>query len=543
MFRLVLAAFSGLMLYASFQPTGLWWAAPIGFALFFLAVTSERAIVMAWLQGAVLYLLLLPWVGEFVGWYAWVALAAVQSLYSLLFGLGLRYALRRPLNASRFQVFTSAIAIAAWFTATEWLRSSWPFGGFPWGRIAWGQVGGPLGWWVQLGGPALVSFITVFSGIALAWTTWFACAGRFYFFRRYTAPSSRLYLGVPAAIALVVAVGIGTAVSINSSIMAKDTDMEASDNAHINVAAIQGNVPRLGLDFAAQRRAVLDNHARLTHTLAEEVRAGKQPQPDLVIWPENASDVNPFTSTEAAEIIQSAVDDIRAPILLGTVSPEHNSMYAWGADGPGDVHNKRYLQPFGEYMPFRDLLRMITPLVDRAGNFQPGSDNGVVTMEPYSLESPSHYPVEVGVATCYEIAFDGATRRAINGGAQILTTPTNNATFGFTDMTYQQLAMSRMRAMEYDRSLVVAATSGVSAIINPDGSVVEHSTIFQPAILSANLSLRDSRTISAYVGPWVEWVLSAMGICFVIAGFAIKRCGVTSGKNEPTRHPNRQKAQ
>lgn len=531
-FRLLVAAFSGLMLYASFEPTGLWWSAPIGFALFFLAVTPERAILMSWIQGTVLYLLLLPWVGEFVGWYAWIALAAIQSLYSLLFGVGLKYILRRPLHNTRVTVFVSAFAMAAWFTATEWLRSSWPFGGFPWGRIAWGQVNGPLGWWVTLGGPALVSFITVLSGIALAWAAWSACVGRVPFFRRHEAPSSRTYVGVPAAVALVLTLGIGGAVSVNSSIMMEDVGTGTSGNSTVNVAAIQGNVPRLGLDFAAQRRAVLDNHARVTHKLAEQVRSGEQVQPDLVIWPENASDVNPFTSTDAAGIIQGAVDDIQAPVLLGTVSPEHNSMYAWGADGAGEVHNKRYLQPFGEYMPFRDLLRKITPLVDRAGDFQPGTDNGVVTMEPYSIDSPNHYPVKVGVATCYEISFDGATRSAIKGGAQILATPTNNATFGFTDMTYQQLAMSRMRAMEYDRSLIVAATSGVSAIVRPDGSVVEQSRIFEPAILSANLPLRDSQTVSARIGPWAEWIIAALGVCFVVGGFVLRRADVASAKKK-----------
>ena len=124
------AAFSGVMLFASFQPTGLWWAAPIGMTIFFLCVTAQKSIFLAWVQGLVLYALLLPWVGEFVGAAAWIALAIVQSLYSLLFGIGLK-----GLLANRLRV-TSALPvrfalIAAWFSATEFLRASWPFGGFP----------------------------------------------------------------------------------------------------------------------------------------------------------------------------------------------------------------------------------------------------------------------------------------------------------------------------------------------------------------------------------------------------------------------------
>ena len=227
--------------------------------------------------------------------------------------------------------------------------------------------------------------------------------------------------------------------------------------------------------------------------------------PDIVIWPENSSDVNPFTDPAARQQIERAQRSVDAPILVGTVSPEHNTMVVWDSDGPGESHVKRFLQPFGEYMPFRDFLRNFSEHVDRAGNFQPGDDNGVVHMNG----------VPVGVATCYEVSFDGAFRMAVQGGAQILTSPTNNATFGFTDMTYQQLAMSRMRAKEYDRAVVVAATSGVSAIVAPDGSVKQRTAIFTSDALEAELPLSDTMTLSARVGPWVEWILAILGLLSV----------------------------
>ena len=97
-----------------------------------------------------------------------------------------------------------------------------------------------------------------------------------------------------------------------------------------------------------------------------------------------------------------------------------------------------------------------------------------------------------------------------------MTSPTNNATFGFTDMTYQQLAMNRMRALEYDRPVVIAATSGVSAIVQPDGTVTKQSRIFTPDILQADIPLRDTMTLSARIGPVLEWVLSALGCAAVI---------------------------
>lgn len=527
MLRLFLAGFSGLMLFASFQPTGLWWAAPLGFAVFFSAVTPRNAILAAWVQGLVLYLLLLPWVGEFVGWYAWIALAVVQSLYSLAFGLGLRWLFRSPEHSSSVSsMVVAGVATSAWFVATEFVRSSWPFGGFPWGRIAWGQVGGPLAWWIRLGGPALVTFVTVLSGFALTWLFWSVVAGRVPFFRRQLAPLSRPTLLLPSAITLIVTVAVGVVLSQTAHI--NPWDDNDGKTPTVSVAAIQGNVPRLGLDFAEQRRAVLDNHARQTQKLADAVARGEQPQPDIVIWPENASDVNPYRSEDARQVIEDAVATIHAPILLGTVTPEHNEMVVWTDQGPMDIHDKRFLQPFGEYMPMRDLIRKITPLVDRAGNFQPGTGNGVVRMPVQDSQAGISFDLPVGVATCYEISFDGALRDAVRGGAQLLTTPTNNATFGFTDMTYQQLAMSRMRAMEYDRALVVAATSGVSAIVEPNGSVAKQTHIFEADTLTAELPLKENLTLSAKIGPWAEWVLAAAGLIAVIIAIFTGRAGLAS---------------
>lgn len=265
------------------------------------------------------------------------------------------------------------------------------------------------------------------------------------------------------------------------------------------VAVVQGNVPRLGLDFAAQRFAVLRNHVRQTGELAPG-------EADLVLWPENSADVSPFTNAEAADLVREAARRADAPILVGTVSRVHgearNTMAVVTPEGElGDRHDKRFLQPFGETMPFRDLLRHVTALVDEAGNFRPGTDDGVVRMAG----------VPVGVATCYEVAFDDAYRDAVAGGAQLLSTPTNNATFGFTDMTYQQLAMSRLRAIETDRAVAVSATSGVSALIAPDGSVLEQTGIFEPATLRAALPLATSRTPAVRWGFWVEVALVIMG--------------------------------
>lgn len=512
---LTAAAFvAGVGLFASYQPTGLWWAAPLGFAVYFLAIhhaltnagSSTKGVWgwslwLSWVQAMACYLFLLPWVGEEVGAIAWISLSLLESLFGLLFGAGLAllalWSRRRSRAASNPATLAGSlptaillIGVPAWFVATEWLRSNWPFGGFGWSRVAWGQLTGPMENWVAVAGPALVTFMVVLSGVAVALLVarrWITTAGT-----------------------LAVTLGGGLVLGAVPTSWGGTTSESASDDT-VSIAAVQGNVPRLGLGFNEQRRAVLQNHLDATHRLAEEVDSGDRERPDLVIWPENASDINPLTDTDAYEDISEAAAAVGVPLLVGTITSDEvgarNTFIVWDPEtGPGEEHIKKFLQPFGEYMPMRDFLRNFSPYVDQAGNFKPGDGPGVVEANG----------ITVGVATCYEVSFDAAYRDAVNNGATVFASPTNNATFGFTDMTYQQLAMNRMRALEYDRSVVVAATSGVSAIVDPNGDVVDRTEIFRAGLLQEDIELRDTETMSARIGPVGEWLLALLGTGIVL---------------------------
>ncbi|HJC84544.1 MAG TPA: apolipoprotein N-acyltransferase [Candidatus Corynebacterium faecigallinarum] len=505
---------AGVGLFASYQPTGLWWAAPLGFAVYFLAIhhaltnagSSTKGVWgwslwLSWVQAMACYLFLLPWVGEEVGAIAWIGLSLLESLFGLLFGAGLAllalWSRRRSRAASNPTTLAGSlptaillIGVPAWFVATEWLRSNWPFGGFGWSRVAWGQLTGPMENWVAVAGPALVTFMVVLSGVAVALLVarrWITTAGT-----------------------LAVTLGGGLVLGAVPTSWGGTTSESASDDT-VSIAAVQGNVPRLGLGFNEQRRAVLQNHLDATHRLAEEVDSGDRERPDLVIWPENASDINPLTDTDAYEDISEAAAAVGVPLLVGTITSDEvgarNTFIVWDPEtGPGEEHIKKFLQPFGEYMPMRDFLRNFSPYVDQAGNFKPGDGPGVVEANG----------ITVGVATCYEVSFDAAYRDAVNNGATVFASPTNNATFGFTDMTYQQLAMNRMRALEYDRSVVVAATSGVSAIVDPNGDVVDRTEIFRAGLLQEDIELRDTETMSARIGPVGEWLLALLGTGIVL---------------------------
>lgn len=495
-----LAVASGLMLFASFPPRPLWFLAPVGIALLTGVLTGygrggrtlRAGFGYGYLAGLGFLVPLLPWIGEYVGPLPWLALAAAEAVFIGLFGLGA--VLVGRLRAPNWVI---ALAVAAVWSLTEWFRSSAPFGGFPWGRLAFGQ---PEGWLLPLaalGGAPLLSFGVALTGTGLAALAVAAARRR----------SVRDLVG-PVLIACSASlVAVATVPYVHA-----DSDGDRS----ITVAAIQGSVPRLGLDFNAQRRAVLDNHVRRTFELADDVAAGREPRPDLVVWPENASDIDPLRNADAAAGITAASEAVGAPILVGAVlvntdGTTTNTAIVWdGAAGPGDRHDKRIIQPFGEYLPYRDFFRLFSSYADQAGNFVPGDGNGVVHTGG----------IPVGVATCYEVAFDRALTESVRDGAELIAVPTNNATFGDTEMTYQQLAMSQVRAVEHRRDVVVAATSGVSAIIDSDGSVVEQSDLFVPAALVSEVALRTDTTLATRLGPVPEVLLclaaaAALGLAVV----------------------------
>jgi apolipoprotein N-acyltransferase len=273
------------------------------------------------------------------------------------------------------------------------------------------------------------------------------------------------------------------------------------------VAVIQGNVPRAGLDFNAQRRAVLDNHADQTRELAAAVARGEQSQPDLVIWPENSSDIDPYRNADAARVIDQAAQAIGAPILVGAVveGPGRfisNTGIVWDPQtGPGDTYVKRHPVPLAEYVPARSFFRFFSADVDRVHDFSHGGEVGNLQIGG----------ADVGDVICFEVAYDGLVSDVVDGGAGMLVVQTNNATFGFTDESEQQLAMSRLRAVEFGRTVVVAATSGISAVVAPDGSVARRSELFTPDTFVEEIAQRDARTVAERLGAAPEWLLTALG--------------------------------
>jgi apolipoprotein N-acyltransferase len=497
---------AGLALCMSFPPFGWWYLAIAAFAMLAWVLTRESTTFAGgfgygFLFGLAFYLPLLPWIGGFVGAVPWFCLCVLEALFPALFGLGAVAA--RRLSGWPFW-------FAALWAAQEWLKSTVPFGGFPWGVVGFSQTDGPLLAIAQLGGAPLLSFAAVLIGFSLAAITFEVV--------KWWQHNDESQKSAPPAVVLP---GVCISAVLLTTALAwphvRQSGLGAGDDPSITVAAVQGNVPRLGLEFNAQRRAVLDNHVRETAQLSDDVRAGRAPQPMVVIWPENSSDIDPLANPDARDEISIAAADIKAPILVGGVvaAPGYsadnpvatNSVIVWNpATGPGDRHDKKIVQPFGEYLPWRGFFRHLSSYADRAGYFVPGSGSGVVNAAG----------VPIGVMTCWEVIFDRAARESVQNGAQLLTVPSNNATFNEA-MSEQQLAFGRLRAVEHDRYVVVAGTTGISAIISPDGRELAHTAFFEPAYLDMQVRLKTQLTLATRWGPEVQGVLVALGVAAVIA--------------------------
>lgn len=490
------AVLSGVLLYVSFPPRTLWWLALPAFAVFAWTLrgrTWKAGLGLGYLFGLGFLLPLLVWTGVEVGPGPWIALVIAESVFVALVAAGITAVSRLP----GWPLWAATLWIAG-----EAARARVPFGGFPWGKIAFGQADGVFLPLAAVGGTPVLGFAVVLCGFGLYDVVRLVLEGR----------RTRVVRRGAAAVAL-----LSVVVPVAGALAARSLVSDAAEDGTATVAVIQGNVPRAGLEFNAQRRAVLDYHARETERLAAEVKAGKVAQPDFVLWPENSSDIDPFTNPDARAVIDAAAKAIDAPISVGGVVERDGKLYneqiLWDPDkGAVDTYDKRQVQPFGEYLPLRSLIGAInsnwTSMVSQ--DFSRGTKAGVFTMDG----------TKVGLATCYEAAFDWAVRDTVTDGAQMISVPSNNATFDRSEMTYQQLAMSRVRAVEHSRTVTVPVTSGVSAIIMPDGKITQKTGMFVADSLVQKVPLRSSETPATRLGILPEMVLvliAAGGLGWAVA--------------------------
>lgn len=403
---------------------------------------------------------------------AWFGLVILCILPWLLFAL-------LPIDSkSKWFYLQPAAAVII----LEALRANWPWGGFPWGLLAYSQVDGPLVGLSTLGGQALVSGAVVVCATVII---------KFVKFRSITALMILLSISLVAA-------------SVNSF----------TSNQTIELAAVQGNVPRVGNELSAQRAAVLNNHLKVTVQLLTDIETGVTPEPDLIVWPESGTDIDPLVPGLAADAINKLATRSQAPILIGATTwyssgsrgeGPTNSGIMWTDEGPSQVYSKNHLVPFGEYVPLRDVLaKWITRFDQIPNDFVPGEGPGVFDVAG----------MQIGDVICFEVAYANHIYDTINSGAQVISVQTNNATYGNTMQPEQQFAITRFRAIETQRAFLVASTSGISGLIQNDGSVSVRTNQFESAIVSGQAPLISEKTFST---KYPYWVLILSSIVLLLA--------------------------
>lgn len=532
---LAAALASGGCLLAAFPPFGVWPLAPVGVALMG-AVCHRRSLRGGFGQGVVVgvafFFPLLSWTSIQVGEVPWILLSLLQAVYFGLMGAAAAGVSR--LVDKRPALWPAALALL--WVGQEALRSRTPFGGFPWGRLAFSQADSPLGRLAWLGGTALVTFAVALAGGLLLLAAWRMLAGG----------RVRRAMLLPALAALATG-AVGLAVPVSTT---------APDGEETTMAVVQGNVPRIGLDFNAQRRAVLENHVLGTLELAETVDAETAQQlaaafgpqreaeveaaleksldeaaPQVVVWPENASDINPLSNEDAAELIDLAAQAVDAPIVVGTllhdVSPDSdreakNVSLVWSPQsGPGFQYVKQHPVPFAEYIPMEPFVRTVAGWIDprivedgldRVNGFEAGTQPGVIPVDDMTLSG----------VICFEVAYDGLVRESVTEGAQVLAVQTNNATFNNAEAV-QQLAMVQIRSIEHARPGLMASTVGVSGFVDETGRVSQATGFNEADVIVSTFNLGEGGTPATTLGAAPELVGSAAALAVLILAATRRR--------------------
>ncbi len=489
--RFLTCAVAGAAAALAFEPFHIYLLLPLAVGVTTYACVGagpRRGFWLGAVFGTVFMLVLLPWL-QVIGWYAWVLLAVAEGLFYGLAGLATAL-------VSRLR-WWPLWAACAW-VLVETLRDRVPFGGFPWGRLAFATEDTPVAPWFAYVGPAGVTLAVALLGPTLAWAL-----------LAVRRPRPRMVPAVTAVAAVTLMAGAG-AVTPAASAGVQPTGRT------VRVATVQGNVPGVGLHAFAERRAVLDNHVVATLELAQQVRQGRRLRPDLVLWPENSSDIDPYTDAGAHTDIADAARAVGAPILMGAVVGDrastgwHNRAMVWSATGrPTGFYDKIHPVPFGEYIPFRSLLAPRIPALNQIpSDMIPGHRPGVLQVGP----------ARVGTLMCFEVAYDGLVRALVRDGADLLVVPTNNATYTGTGQVDQQFAMSRLRAIETGRYVVVASTNGISGVVAPDGHVLARAPERVQKVLEDTVALRHGVTLAVRYGGWLEALLVLVSVVSIVAG-------------------------
>jgi apolipoprotein N-acyltransferase len=443
---------SGLALCASMPPFGFWPLAALGF------VGIDRLIAersrgerfrRGWLVAMALYVPGLVWMQALTLPGYLIACA----LYAAMLAAALALV---PSGPARWPAL-----VGAW-TLAELLRWSWPFGGVPLANLAVGQVAGPLAPVARVGGALLLVTVTVLAGQAIAAAL-----------RGWGRPAAAMALVVVAAVALA------------------DVAPRGHDVGSAEVALVQGGGEQGTRKEDTGVVVPFENHVAAT--------AGVRPPVDLVVWPEDVIDTDgAFVDDPWFDIVARLARRLDAPMVVGTVEgggPEHYLNAAVLLDRHGDAvdrYEKVHRVPFGEYTPLRWLLEPIAGGALSKRDLVVGQGHGVLDV-PGAVGRTS-------VAISWEVFFSDRVREGVRDGGRIVLNPTNGSSFTGTIVQTQQVASSRLRAIESGRWVLQVAPTGFSAVVDDHGRVLARTAVSERRVLQQRVRLREGLTWFATVG-------------------------------------------
>ena len=486
--RFLLALVGGSLAYLAFPRAGIWPLIIIIVALIYLAGrgAGKASPAIGFVAGFSFFASQTWWLSLYLGPAPLIALSTLQALIFGAFFWG--SSVSGNWLSSRVNGFSRSLLVAlsfsAFWVAREWISGNYPYGGFPWGRLVTGLVDTSVARLTWLGGMPLADFLIVFASV-------FAIEEVI----RHKALPSRL-VALASLVALFVA---PLAIPIETS----------AQSGTLKIAAVQGNA-NAGLFANRTSGAILQNHIKATEQL---IASGESF--DVLVWPENAVDLNVFSNPTDFRKIADFVNKLGKPLIFGTVTFRdklYNTSVLWlPQGGKVDWYDKKKPVPFAEYVPDRPFWQALAP--DLIGllpyDFASGTRDGIFEVNSHKL----------GALICFEIAVDEVPRSLVDSGAQVILSQTNNSDFGHSDEAFQQLAIARIKAIETGRSIVNISTVGPSAILLADGGEVENIDAFKPGYMVSKVPLRNSITPASFIARPTEWVCALA--CLGLMGFAI----------------------
>ncbi|ARJ07738.1 apolipoprotein N-acyltransferase [Cnuibacter physcomitrellae] len=472
---------------AGFPGQNVWPLTLVGVAIVLVAVRGQtllRGSLVGFTAGCAFYLVHISWAAEYLGPVPWLALSVTESLFWAGFGAlaALSYALiPRVWPGTCGRYVAVPLVVAALWVGREELSGSWPYGGFSWGRVAMSQSTGPFAPLVSWGGMAALSF----SLVALVAVAVSLVADRDRWLQGATA--------VAAVTALLLVVPV----------------FPSESSGTYRVAAVQGNGPA-GYFSERARGDLFSAQLNASAPVRDETV-------DAVVWPENASEYDPLSSDREAERLSGIAAWLGAPLTLGTVTQRdglfYNSTLSVAPDaGVVDFYDKKHPVPFGEYVPDRAFWESLAPdligLIQR--EYVPGQRDGVLQLGK----------ITAGSAICFDITDDRAMRSLISDGAEIILAQSNNADFGRTDESEQQLAIARLRAIELGRTVVNISTVGTSATVAADGSTLTQLEPYTAGVMFADVTTSRSVTAAARWGESIAIFLSIAPLVLLLTALA-----------------------